>query len=103
MRIIKEIEFEKVVKEAKGLVLVDFFTEWCGYCELLVPELESAEKEVEGLTIVKVNAEEAPNLMDEYNIEFFPLILLFKDGKLVDHIDGYVKKDVIIKKVKEYM
>ena len=103
MKKILESEFQTEVKEAEGVVLVDFFTEWCGYCDLLVPVLEDVDKELENLKIVKVDAEECINIAEEYNVEFFPLMLIFKDGTLVDHIDGYVKKDVIIAKVKEYL
>ena len=103
MRQILESEFQTEVKEHKGLVLVDFFTEWCGYCHMLTPVLESIDNEIEELKIVKVDAEKCVFITEEYNVEFYPLMLIFKDGQLVDHIDGYVAKDVIVNKVKEYL
>ncbi len=103
MKQILESEFQKEVKETKGIVLVDFFTEWCGYCHMLTPILENIDKEIEELKIVKVDAEKCVFITDEYNIEFYPEMLIFKDGILVDHIDGYVSKDVIVNKVKEYL
>ena len=103
MKQILESQFQEEVKEHQGLVLVDFFTEWCGYCHMLTPVLEEIDKEIEELKIVKVDAEECTYITEEYNVEFYPLMLLFKNGELVDHIDGYVPKDVIVKKVKEYL
>jgi thioredoxin 1 len=103
MRQILESEFQKEVKEQEGVVLVDFFTEWCGYCHMLTPILEEVDKEIEELKIVKVDAERCVFITEEYNIEFYPEMLIFKNGELVDHIDGYVPKDVIVKKVKEYL
>lgn len=103
MRQILESEFQKEVKEQEGVVLVDFFTEWCGYCHMLTPILEEVDKEIEELKIVKVDAERCVFVTEEYNIEFYPEMLIFKNGELVGHIDGYVPKDVIVKKVKEYL
>lgn len=103
MRQILESEFQKEVKEAKGVVLVDFFTEWCGYCHMLTPILEKVDKDIEELKIVKIDAERCVYVTEEYGIEFYPEMLIFKDGELVDHIDGYVKEEVIVNKIKEYL
>ena len=45
MKQILESQFQEEVKEHQGLVLVDFFTEWCGYCHMLTPVLEEIDKE----------------------------------------------------------
>lgn len=103
MKKINSTEFSKEVLEQPGVVLVDFYTEWCGYCQLLIPEFEQVEKELPNLKIVKVDAEENPYLASQYEVTFYPLMLIFKNGQLVDHIDGYVKKDMIISKVEVYM
>ncbi|MCM1513807.1 MAG: thioredoxin [Anaeroplasma bactoclasticum] len=103
MKIVKSLEFEKEVLQQEGLVLVDFFTEWCGYCELLVPELQQASEELPEVKFVKVNAETSSDVAEAYHIEFYPEMLLFKGGKVVGHIDGYVKKDQIIRVLKEYL
>ena len=103
MKQILESQFQEEVKEHQGLVLVDFFTEWCGYCHMLTPILEKVEASLEGIKIVKIDAEKCHNLTNDYNIEFYPEMLIFKGGKLVDHIDGYVPEDIIVKKLKEYL
>ncbi|MCM1260010.1 MAG: thioredoxin [Prevotella sp.] len=103
MKIVRSLEFEKEVLQQEGLVLVDFFTEWCGYCELLVPELQQASEALPEVKFVKVNAEASSDVAEAYHIEFYPEMLLFKGGKVVGHIDGYVKKDQIIRVLKEYL
>lgn len=103
MRQIYESEFEKEVLEASEVVLVDFFTEWCGYCHMLTPILEKVALSLEGIKIVKIDAEKCHNLTYDYNIEFYPKMLIFKNGQLVDHIDGYVPQKVIEQKLKEYL
>ena len=103
MKQIRESEFKNEVLEYKGIVLVDVFTEWCGYCHMLVPELEEAQEVLPELKIVKIDAEKTLNFTNDYNIQFYPEMLIFKDGKLVGTIDGYVKADVIVEAIKEYM
>ncbi len=103
MKQIRESELQQEVLEHKGIVLVDVFTEWCGYCHMLVPELEEAQEVLPELKIVKIDAEKTLNFTNDYNIQFYPEMLIFKDGKLVGTIDGYVKADVIVEAIKEYM
>ena len=103
MKQIRESELQQEVLEHKGIVLVDVFTEWCGYCHMLVPELEEAQEILPELKIVKIDAEKTLNFTNDYNIQFYPEMLIFKDGKLVGTIDGYVKADVIVEAIKEYM
>lgn len=103
MKQIRESEFQNEVLEHNGIVLVDVFTEWCGYCHMLTPELEEAQEVLPELKVVKIDAEKCLNFAHDYNIQFYPEMLIFKNGKLVGNIDGYVKSDVIIEKIKEYM
>ena len=103
MKQIRESEFQNEVLEHNGIVLVDVFTEWCGYCHMLTPELEEAQEVLPELKVVKIDAEKSLNFARDYNIQFYPEMLIFKNGKLVGNIDGYVKSDVIIEKIKEYM
>lgn len=103
MKQIRESEFQNEVLEHNGIVLVDVFTEWCGYCHMLTPELEEVQEVLPELKVVKIDAEKSLNFARDYNIQFYPEMLIFKNGKLVGNIDGYVKSDVIIEKIKEYM
>ena len=103
MKQIRESEFQSEVLEFEGIVIVDVFAEWCGYCHMLAPELEEAEQAFPELKVVKIDAEKTVNFAHDYNIQFYPEMLIFKNGQLVGNIDGYVKSDVIIDKIKEYM
>ena len=103
MKQIRESEFQSEVLEFEGIVIVDVFAEWCGYCHMLAPELEEAEQALPELKVVKIDAEKTVNFAHDYNIQFYPEMLIFKNGQLVGNIDGYVKSDVIIGKIKEYM
>jgi thioredoxin len=63
-------------------VVVDFFTTWCGPCQMLAPVLEKYAQENAGkVKIVKIDAEAEPDLSTNYSISAFPTLLLIKNGK----------------------
>ena len=80
-------EFEQEVKE--GLVIVDFYADWCGPCQMLAPNLEQLDKE-ENLKIVKINVDEIPDLARQFRIMSIPTLMLFKDGNFTKKELGYM-------------
>lgn len=97
MEIINSSNFNEVT--SKGIVLVDFFANWCGPCKMLSPVLEEAAKEMTQVTFVKVDVDQEPALAGRYGIQAIPHMVIFKDGKAVDQITGFVGKDVIVEKL----
>jgi thioredoxin 1 len=74
---------------AKGVILVDFFAEWCGPCRMLTPILEQLEKEVVGKAIIgKIDTDAAPEIAARLGITSIPTLILFKDGKEVRRLVG---------------
>ena len=77
--------FKQDVLDASGAVLVDFWAEWCGPCQMVGPILDQLAAEYDGkLTIAKVNIDDNPMTPNEYAVRGIPTMLLFKDGKLLD-------------------
>lgn len=93
MRVINEKEFKELVSD--GLVLVDFFAEWCGPCRMLAPILEDFASEESEIAVYKVNVDNEPDLAREFQVSSIPTMILFKDGKQIDKKIGFAPKDAL--------
>ncbi len=95
MKIITSSEFDNEVK--KGVVLVDFFADWCGPCKMLSPVLEQVEALYDGkLTVVKINTDDNPDLAQKFGVMSIPNMFLFKDGEVVGNKMGFASKNDIL-------
>ena len=93
--------FKGEVIESKGLVLVDFWADWCGPCKMLAPILEELSGETEA-KICKVNVDESGDLAGDYGIRCIPTMIIFKDGVKVDQIVGLRQKSELLEKLNSY-
>lgn len=98
MKIINKNEFDAVI--ANGVVMVDFFATWCGPCKMLSPVLEEVASEVEGkANIVKVDIDESSELAQRYGIMAVPTMLIFKDGKIMKQLQGFMPKQQLVNEI----
>ena len=97
MKIIKESEFINEVQE--GLVLVDFYADWCGPCKMLAPVLEDVQEEMKNVKIVKVDIDENPNVASEYKVKNIPTIKVFKNGEEITTNVGFLPKGALVEMI----
>ncbi len=69
---------------SNSVVLVDFYTTWCGPCRMLAPILE----QLTGAVIAKVDGDVSPELVNKNNIRAYPTIIFFKNGAEVNRLVG---------------
>jgi thioredoxin len=74
---------------AQGVVLVDFYADWCGPCRMLSPILEALASEMnDKMQVVKLDVDHAPKTTTTYQITSVPTMIVFKNGKEADRIVG---------------
>lgn len=94
---IAEKDFKAEVLDDKGMVLVDFYAEWCGPCKMLAPILEEVSEAIgDKLKIVKINTDEAQTLSKQYQVMSIPTVYLFDDGEAISRFVGVKTKEEII-------
>ncbi len=100
IKVITADEFEKMDKS--GVVLLDFYAEWCGPCQQLGPILDEVAKEMTDVQIVKMNVDEAANkkLAMQHKVMSIPTMLLYVDGE-VKATSGILDKDQLINFINE--
>lgn len=103
-RIISSNEFIENVENSKGIAVVDFFATWCGPCKMLAPVFEAASKEVRGKAkFFKVDIDASESIAEKYGIYAVPTMIVFKDGKPVENLAGFMPKQNILNKINAHL
>lgn len=103
MIVLNNDNFDSEVANFDGIVLVDFWAEWCGPCKMIAPILEEIASEFSSeskIKIAKLNVDENSELAQKYGIMSIPALKLFRGGEVVDELVGVQPKEVIISKIK---
>ncbi len=97
-----DADFEQSVKD--GVVLVDFWAEWCAPCRRLSPTVDQLAEDYNGrLTVAKVNVDDNPLTPTRFFIKGIPTLLLFKDGALKETIVGLANRDDLVRVIDKHL
>ena len=83
------VEFDAVVLQSEIPAVVDFWAEWCGPCHAIAPSVANLAVEFEGKAlVVKLNADDYPEILSRYGIMGIPTLIYFKGGQEADRVIG---------------
>ncbi|MFB6310760.1 MAG: thioredoxin [Salinirussus sp.] len=84
-----------------GVVLVDFYADWCGPCKMLEPIVEDIAADAPA-TVAKVDVDEHQDLAAEYGVRGVPTIVLYSDGEVVEQFSGVRGEDDLRGLIQQY-
>lgn len=89
--------FKELLENSPKPVLVDFYATWCGPCQMMSPILEQVGSHFrDRIQVIKIDTDRYPNIASQYEIQALPTLVLFKDGKPVEKIEGVHQADRLI-------
>jgi len=97
--------FKTEVLESETPVLVDFWAEWCGPCQMMTPILEELTEifPKDKIKIGKLNVDENPQSAKDYDIRSIPAFIFFKDGQIIDDFVGAYSKSEMQNKIESIL
>lgn len=102
MEIINENNFKEKIKS--GIVLVDFFANWCGPCRMMTPILEDIQQEFgDKISVYKVDVDEDESLAHEFNVMSIPTIVIFVNGEQKEKKIGLMQYDELVDVLNKYL
>ncbi len=87
---------------SEGLVVVDFYADWCMPCRVLGPVLERLAGEM-GFTLVKINTDRNPQEAARFGVQGIPAVFLLKGGRVVDRFVGAQPPEIMRQKVGRWL
>ena len=95
--------FDNEVLAYNGVIVVDFFANWCGPCRKLAPILEEVEGELKNVKFAKINTDENIEMAKKYQVSGLPTLMVFKNGEAVERIVGLMPKSSIITNIEKHI
>ena len=88
--------FENEVKKSDKPILVDFYADWCGPCQMQGPIVEKLAKENDSFKVGKVNVDEQQELAMEYGVMSIPTLMIVKNGEITYKETGVLQENAIL-------
>lgn len=100
-KIVNSKEFKEEIKD--GVVVVDFFANWCGPCKMLAPIFEELGNEMENVKFLKVDVDQCPDVAMTYKVASIPTVITFKAGEKVASNVGFMPKEQIKQMIEAHL
>lgn len=93
---INKSNFQNEVLNSEKPVLLDFWAPWCGPCRMVSPVVEEIAAERSDIVVGKVNVDEQSALAAQFRVMSIPMLVVMKDGKIVNQAVGARPKAQIL-------
>lgn len=102
IKYLDDASFESAI--AEGIVLVDFYADWCGPCRAIAPVIDELANEINGKAIIaKVDVDKAQNVSVKFGVHSIPTLIVFKDGKEVKRFVGITMKGQLVEAINQHL
>ena len=91
--------FEQMVLKSDKTVILDFYADWCGPCQMVAPTLEKISNEHPEIVVGKINVDEDMPLAMQFGIESIPALFVMKEGKVTNKSIGLKTEEMILKMI----
>ena len=96
--------FQEKVLNSDILTITDFWATWCAPCHLIAPLLEEIAAEYDGqLQVAKLDVDHNPNTAMAFGVMSIPTLIVFKNGRPLDRIVGYMPKDRLLNRITPHL
>jgi thioredoxin 1 len=92
---VNENNFDEI-KNSEKIILLDFYADWCGPCRMVSPIVDEIAKENPDYLVGKINVDNEPKLAQDFDVSSIPVLLVMRDGKIVNQSVGAKTKQQIL-------
>ena len=89
------------VKNSGKIILLDFYADWCGPCRMLSPVVDEFAEENPDFVVGKINVDKEPELSEEFGVSSIPMLVVMKDGKILNKSLGAKSKQQILEMIEK--
>ena len=90
-------DLDELVQNAPGVVLLDFYADWCGPCKKQGAILHDLEQSAaaQNASIIKINVDQHQALAQQFKVGALPTLLLLKNGKVIETQRGLASRTIV--------
>ena len=103
-QVISSEEFNNLVQNTEGIAVVDFFATWCGPCKMLAPVFQEVANDFEGKAdFYKIDIDASLDIARQFSVSTVPTVIVFRNGEPIERLVGFMPKENLASKIREYI